>query len=221
MGTSDVGCAIKVSSGIRDQIALRETSVALAPEMADQYFRRGLQVAPDDPDLYSNMGTVSFFLGRFNEDVEYTQKAIALRPQKYEYWGNLADAYRMIAGQTDKARGAYRQAISLAEKLLAVNPSDSEVLSSLAQYHSRIGDAMAARKYLDRALQVNPNDVDNLRIACLVYLDAGQQQEAFKWLEKSVRAGYPREQVIANPELTSLRSEPEFQKLVNEAVSFK
>ena len=190
-------------------------------EMADQYFRRGLQVAPDDPDLYSNMGTVSFFLGRFKEDVEYTQKAIALRPQKYEYWGNLADAYRMIPGEADKAVPAYKQAVSLAEKLLVVNPSDIEVLSSLAQYHSRIGDAVAARKYLNRALQVNPNDVDNLRIACLVYLDAGQQQEAFKWLEKSVRAGYSREQLIANPDLTSLRSEPEFGRLVGEAVSIK
>jgi len=127
----------------------------------------------------------------------------------------------MIPGEADKAVPAYKQAVSLAEKLLVVNPSDIEVLSSLAQYHSRIGDAVAARKYLDRALQVNPNDVDNLRIACLVYLDSGQQQEAFKWLEKSVRAGYSREQLIANPELTSLRSEPEFGRLVGEAVSIK
>ena len=119
-------------------------------EMAEQYFRRGLQVVPDNPDLYSNMGTVSFFLGRFKEDVEYTQKAIALRPQKYDYWGNLADAYRMIAGNADKASMAYKQAIALAEKQLDVNPSDSDVLSSLALYHSRLGDANLAQQYLGR-----------------------------------------------------------------------
>ena len=117
-------------------------------EMAEQYFRRGLQVAPDDPDLYSNMGTVSFFLGRFEEDAQYTQKAIALRPQKYDYWGNLADAYRMIPGEADKASTTYKQAISLAEKQLKVNPSDTDVLSSLALYYSRIGDPMRARQYL-------------------------------------------------------------------------
>jgi len=190
-------------------------------EMAEAYFRRGLQVAPDDPDLYSNMGTVSFFLGRFKEDVEYTQKAIALRPQRYDYWGNLADAYRMIPGEADKASVAYRKAISLADKQLPVNPGDSYVLSSLAQYHSRIGDAVAAREYLDRALQASPNDVDNLRISCLVYLDAGQQQEALKWLEKAVHTGYPREQLTANPELAALRSQPKFMRLVGEAVSSK
>jgi tetratricopeptide (TPR) repeat protein/TolB-like protein len=190
-------------------------------EMAQQYFQLGLQVAPEDPDLYSNLGTVSFFLGRFKEDVEYTQKAIALRPQKYDYWGNLADAYRMIPGDAEKASTAYKQAIALAEKQLDINPNDSDVLSSLAQYHSRLGDANGARQYLGRALQLSPDNMDILRIACLVHLEAKEKQESLKWLEKSVRAGYSREQLVANPELASLRSEPEFSRLVKEAVSYK
>jgi tetratricopeptide (TPR) repeat protein/TolB-like protein len=190
-------------------------------EMAGQYFRRGLQISPDNPDLYSNMGTVSFFLGRFTEDVQYTQKAIAVQPQKYDYWGNLADAYRMITGAADNASMAYKKAISLATKLLVVNPSDSDVLSSLALYYSRIGDATKARQYLMRALQVSPDDVDILRIACLVHLETEEKQESLKWLEKAVHAGYPREQLVANPELASLRSEPAFNRLVGEAISFK
>jgi serine/threonine protein kinase/tetratricopeptide (TPR) repeat protein len=189
-------------------------------ELAENYFQSARQLAPD-ADLYSNIGAVSFFLGRFEEDVQYTQKAIALRPQKYDYWGNLADAYRMIPGDGDKASMAYRQAIFLAEKQLKVNPNDTDVFSSLAQYHSRIGDAVRARKYLDKALQASPNDVDNLRIACLVHLEAGEQQEALKWLEKAVHAGYPREQLVANPELASLRSAPEFARLMDKSVSFK
>ena len=190
-------------------------------EMAEEYFRRGLQVAPDDPDLYSNIGTVSFYLGHFEEDVQYMQKAIAQRPQKYDYWGNLADAYRMLPGEKEKAGAAYKQAISLGQKQLKVNATDTDVLSSLALYQSRLGDAVGARRYLMRALEGSPNDVDVLRIACLVHLEAGERQESLKWLEKSIRAGYPREQLISNPELASLRSEPEFSRLVGEAVSFK
>jgi tetratricopeptide (TPR) repeat protein len=190
-------------------------------EMAGQYFRRGLQISPDNPDLYSNMGTVSFFLGRFTEDVQYMQKAIAVQPQKYDYWGNLADAYRMIPGAADKASMAYKRAILLAEKLLLVNQNDSDVLSSLALYRSRLHDPVEAQKYLVRALRASPNDADTLRIACLVHLEAQERQESLKWLEQSVHAGYPREQLIANPELASLRSEPGFDRLVKEAVSFK
>jgi tetratricopeptide (TPR) repeat protein len=189
-------------------------------EMAEQYFRRGLQVVPDDPDLYSNIGTVSFFLGHFEEDVQFMQKAIALRPQKYDYWGNLADAYRMIPGKAGKAGMAYKHAISLAEQQLKVNPSDTDVLSSLALFYARSGDAVQARQYLMRSLQASPNDVDILRIACLVHLEAGEQQESLKWLEKAVHAGYSRQQLVANPELASLRSKPEFDHLVKESVSF-
>jgi Flp pilus assembly protein TadD len=115
----------------------------------------------------------------------------------------------------------YKQAISLADKQLKVNPRDADVLSSLALWHSRIGDAVEARRFLGAALQASPNDVDILRIACLVHLEAGEKKESIKWLEKAVRAGYPREQLAANPELASLRSEPEFGRLVAEAVSFK
>jgi serine/threonine protein kinase/tetratricopeptide (TPR) repeat protein len=190
-------------------------------ETAESYFRRGLKVAPDNPDLYANLGTVSFYLGRFDEDVQYTQEAIALRPEKYDYWGNLGDAHRMIPADSKKAGIAYDRAISLALKQLTVNPKDADVLSSLALYQSRIGDTRQAKKYLVKALEVDTNDADVFRIACLVHLEAGEQQESLKWLEKAVRAGYPREQLTANPELTSLRSLPEFAVLVQESVSFK
>jgi hypothetical protein len=70
-------------------------------------------------------------------------------------------------------------------------------------------------------LQENPNDVDILRIACLVHLETGNKQQALQWLEKSVRAGYPREQLVANPELASLRTSSDFDRLVKGSVSFK
>jgi serine/threonine-protein kinase len=190
-------------------------------ELAESYFQRGLQVAPNNADLLADAGTMSFFLGRFDEDVRYTKKAIDLYPQKYDYWGNLGDAFRIIPGKANEARMAYQQAVSLAEKQLTVNPGDSDVLSWLALWNSRLGESAKARKYLDAALRASPDDVDVLRIACLIHLEAGEQQEALKWLEKSVHAGYPREQLTANPELASLRSLPEFTRLVGQAVSFR
>jgi len=188
---------------------------------ADEYFRRGLQVAPDNADLYSNAGTVSFFLGRFDKDAAYCKKAIELSPQKYDYWGNLADAYRMIPGESGKSAAAYQQAIRLAEMQLKINPVDADVLSSLALYYARINDSARARSYLEKALKASPQDVDVLRIACLVHLDAGERQEALAWLQKAVSVGYPREQLLANPELKSLHSVPEFDRLAKEAKSYQ
>jgi serine/threonine protein kinase/tetratricopeptide (TPR) repeat protein len=188
-------------------------------EKADQYFRHGLQLAPDNPELNSNLGTVSFFLGNFAEDVTYCKKTIELRPQEYDYWGNLADAYRMIPEESSKAPEIYHKAIHLAEMQLKVNPKDADVLSSLALYYARTHDRARARKYLEKALKEKPDDVDVLRIACLVYLEEGDRQQAMLWLRRAVSVGYARDQLVANPELTSLHSDPQFAPVVKEAKS--
>jgi serine/threonine protein kinase/tetratricopeptide (TPR) repeat protein len=188
---------------------------------ANEYFQRGLQVAPDNADLYSNAGTVSFFLGRFEEDLANCQKAIELRPQKYDYWGNLGDAYRMIPTESGKAAEAYKQAIRLAEVQLKLNPRDADVLSSLAIYYARINNAGRAREYLERALTLDPGNVDILCNAALIHLAAGDREKSLQWLEKAVTAGYTKEQLLANPEYSSLHSDVEFGQLVKRAKSYQ
>jgi serine/threonine protein kinase/Flp pilus assembly protein TadD len=190
-------------------------------EQANEYFRRALKLAPDNDTVYSNLGTVSFFLGLFEEDAAYCRKAIELRPQDYAYRGDLADAYRMIPAESNKASAAYQEAIRLGETQLRVNPNDSVILSSLAQYYERTGDPKRARAYIERALKLDPTDVDILRIASLIELETGERQKALQWLEKAVSAGYTREQLLANPELTSLHSDPEFTRLVGQAKSYQ
>ncbi len=190
-------------------------------EQANEYFRRALRLAPDNDKLYSNLGTVSFFLGRFEEDAAYCRKALELRPQDYAYRGDLADAYRMIPAESGKATATYQEAIRLGETELRVNPNDSDVLSSLALYYERTGNLKRARAYIEKALKLNPTDVDILRIASLIELETGERQKALQWLRKAVSAGYTREQLLANPELTSLHSEPEFTRLVGQAKSYQ
>lgn len=188
---------------------------------ANEYFRRGLQVDPDNADILSNLGTVSFFLGFYDEDAKYNQRAVGLKPTKYDYWGNLADAYHMMPGHASDAAADYQQAIHLAEGQLTINPNDSDLLSSLAHYYSRTNDTPRARKYLEKALKASPQDVNVLLIACLIHLEAGDRREALQLLQKAVSAGYPREQLLANPELKSLRSDPEFERLAKEATSYQ
>jgi serine/threonine protein kinase/tetratricopeptide (TPR) repeat protein len=189
--------------------------------LANEYFRRGLEIAPENEDLLANIGTVSFYLGFFDEDVTYCKKTVKLKPQRYDYWGNLADAYHMIPGDASEAAAAYQQAIQLAEIQLKINPNDADVLSWLAHYYSRTNDPARARKYLDKALETDPQDVDVLLIACLLHLDAGERHEALLSLQKAVTAGYAREQLLANPELKSLHGDPQFERLAKEAKSYQ
>jgi len=188
---------------------------------AADYFQRGLELDPDNPDLYADAGTVNFFLRRYSEAARLTEKAVDLQPIDFVNRGNLADAYREIPGKQQKALQNYRQAIALAEDSLRVNPNDAATLSSLALYYARTGNLPASESTLARALKLDQDDVDVLQIACLVGLEAGDKHAALEWLEKAVRAGYPRGQLLANPELDRLRAEPQFASLAREAKSYE
>ena len=192
-------------------------------EKADEYWTRGLKATPnsDDAALYSNIGMVSFYLGRFDDSAAYFQRAVDLKPNTYIYRGNLADAYRMLPGDSAKAADSYGQAIQLAEGQLKINPNDLRALSSLALYLSRTKDAARAQTYLDKALKAAPHDSDVLLAACLVHLEAGQRREALSWLQKSVDAGYTKEQMLANPELAGLHSDPQFGRIAQQAKSYR
>jgi serine/threonine protein kinase/tetratricopeptide (TPR) repeat protein len=191
-------------------------------QKANEYWTRGLQATPneDDAALYSNIGMVSFYLGRFDDSAAYFQRAAELKPNVYAYRGNLADAYRMIPGDSAKAADSYQQAIQLAETHLKVNSNDANALSSLALYFARTHNGAQAQTYLDKALKADPADADILLTACLVHLEANERQQAFLWLEKAVQAGYTKEQLLANPELKSLYSDPQFEHLAKQAKSY-
>lgn len=190
-------------------------------QKALEFTRRGLEVDPQNADLYSNAGTANFFLRHYDADIADCKKAIEFVPANYGYWGNLGDAYSMIPGQSSQAADAYRRAIGFEESELKVNPNDADALSYLAHYYSRIHQPDVARKYLDKALKAAPRDVNILLIACLLEFEGGNRSQAFLYLEKAVSAGYPRQQLLANPDLDGLHSDPRFDQLAKQAKSFQ
>ncbi|MGH9431075.1 MAG: tetratricopeptide repeat protein, partial [Terriglobia bacterium] len=189
-------------------------------ETAASFFRRGLKVAPDDPDLNVELGTVLFFERNYEGDARLCERATALSPQKYEYWGNLADAYRMIPSDSAKAADAYRRAAELAREQLRLNPNEPRVVSYLALYSAREGNQAQALQHLAEALKGNSTNVEILYNACLIHLQAGEKQQALKWLAQAVRAGYPRG-LVADPQLDSLHSEPAFAALTQESRTYR
>jgi serine/threonine protein kinase/tetratricopeptide (TPR) repeat protein len=190
-------------------------------DLAEKYFRGGLRLTPDNPDLISDLGSVLFFQGRFEEDARLCERATQLNPQEYALWGNLGDAYRMIPTEVDKAPGAYRHALSLAHQQLALQPNDAGILADLALYSAHIGEHSHAGQYLALALKGGSKDVQIMYNACLVSLDADDKQKSLYYLKQAVQSGYPRGQLTADPQLQELRREPMFASLVSMAKTYR
>jgi len=178
------------------------------------YFQKSLQIQPDDK-TYSDLGTAYFYLKRYSDSVPMFEKAVQMNPNVEEFTGNLADAYRW-SGQREKANATYDKAIALAYKELAVNPRNSDTMGSLALYYAKKGMPSQALNFIQRARSINKEDVGLVYTAAVVEALADHPDNALGFLREAFKRGYSVTEASSDPELNSLRSRPEFAKLLAE-----
>ncbi|MCB1009573.1 MAG: tetratricopeptide repeat protein, partial [Acidobacteria bacterium] len=175
-------------------------------------YERSIAIRPT-PVALSNLGALQFALRRFGDAAETFRRATALQPTNATVWLNLGDALRWRGDADAEARDAYRRAISLAEDDLAVTPLDAERQSTLALALAWSGEIDAARERLARALELDGTNSYFLYQAGLIELAAGDTGAAIDRIEAAVRAGYPVESLVDDPQVDGLRSDPRFARI--------
>jgi eukaryotic-like serine/threonine-protein kinase len=174
-------------------------------------FRKAVDLKPKAL-FYSNLGNVYFFLGRYDEAANVFEKAVSMDADSDDFRVNLADAYRW-SGQKAKAATTYDQAISLAYKSIQVNPRNAGALGNLALCYAKKGENKQALGFIARARSVDPKDNALMYDEATIYVLAGRTPEALASLKEALRNGYSIQEARSDPELKSLRSLPEFNRL--------
>ena len=169
---------------------------------AAEAYRRSLAIEPAR-SAYSNLGTVHYFLGEFDEAVANYERATALAGQDQSLWGNLADAVWQIPGRREEAIGHYRQAIRLGLRELESRPTDGLLLAQLGYYYGRVGDAAASRGYLDQAAAKGA-DLYVQYYSAVAAADRGDLEKAREGALAAVQLGYPETLLQADPSLAAL-----------------
>ncbi len=178
-------------------------------------FDKAIALQPD-PQYYSNLGVADFFIGRYSDAAAQFTKAVAMRPKSALFHWNLGDAYRW-SKQPDKAAEHYREAIALAFKALEVNPKNDRALGILAICYAKTNDDANARRRIEEARQLKPNDEDLMYKEATIHAVAGRVPEALASLDNALRHGHSLDEAKADPELQAVRERPEFSKIEQEA----
>ena len=188
---------------------------------AISHLQRAIEIAPN-ASLYTNLGTILFFQGRYAEANAAFEHAIAAAGREGTgtgtnnalLWANLGDSFRFLPGRENDARLAFRRAAQLASAEAKSNPGDMGFRSRLALYLAKAGDAAAARRELEAVL-AHPNLEVAARLrALLAYEVLGDRAAALAVLAGALRAGLPVAEVEREPELTALRADPGYHRLV-------
>ncbi|MEE4146660.1 MAG: tetratricopeptide repeat protein, partial [Halieaceae bacterium] len=179
---------------------------------AAQHWQQSLELAPSS-DAYSNVATSLYLEGQYRQAAELYHKAVEFAPDDCELWGNLGDTYSQLPDGADLASAMYQNAIQLAEKRLQINASDSRTLALMGHYQAKTGGREQALSYIDRALDLAPNDMSVTYYSATALAELGELERSFDMLERALSLGYPWEVASADGNLKTLRSLPRYNNL--------
>lgn len=171
-------------------------------------FENAIEIRPTTT-AYSNLGLMHYYLGNLDQAIVAHRGAVDLEPNDHVTRSNFGDAL-WVAGRADEARYEFETAGSLARAALLVNPNDPYTMMDLAWISSMLNDHAEARRLMDAALTLAPDDPYTHYYNALVLLRTDNAEAALEALAIAADSGYSRRNLAVDPQLASLRNEPQF-----------
>jgi TolB-like protein/Flp pilus assembly protein TadD len=212
---------------MKNALQAAERAVQLAPNQADGYTARGylrfnyswdwsgaqsdlekaLAIDPANSTLQRRYGLLLANLGRLDEGISFTRKAIDLDPLAVASWGNLA-GFLMRRGEFDGARQAAGRALEIQEdsayvlfslgstQLLEGNAQealgsfrpikDEDLqLCGIALAEHTLGHARESQRALEDLIAQDASHA--AAQVAEVYAWRGEKDKAFEWLDRALR----------------------------------
>ncbi len=177
---------------------------------AIKFSEQAISIKPSDR-AYSNLGTMYFSKGEYENAKNNYLKAIELNGNFYIHWGNLADNYKLI-GDHQASFNAYKEAVKISREMLVINPNDTKVKVDLSYYLSNIKSDKEALK-LASQINLDSTGLENFIIA-LTYDQLGKVDLAIQHLNWALDKKYPLEEIETTPFLENSKSTEDFKKLL-------
>jgi len=84
-------------------------------------------------------------------------------------------------------RRKLKRAISLFERVLALNPDNWSAMWLIGKVHQRLGDFATALSWFERSYQVNPSQPDVAREAAMCAMDIGRHDAAIVFAHRATQ----------------------------------
>lgn len=141
-------------------------------------YQQAIQLQPNTPDLYFNLGIAQTNCNQLELAVIAYQKAIKLNPHFFEAFGNLGTLFQRL-GQLETAVSHYQEG-------LRINPQDARGHFNLGTALRDQGNLAAAVESYTRAISIFPNYTDAYNNLGETLRDQGDMDAAVKQYQKAL-----------------------------------
>jgi len=223
---------------IDDGFAAANAALAIDPTIAEAHLpmfkrlqeRRQPDAAAAKMEIAIELGADSwsvnkeagrFFLSRRDvpSATSHYEKAVELMETDFHAWAMLATCYCAL-GEQAKLREAGKRMVSESQKAVQQDPSNGAALGILAGGYAILGEAEKAREWIDRAILIDPDNL-NMRynFACILATALDDKEAALKMLESTISRSGVYQLMIAetDTDFDTIRDDPRFQKMIANA----
>ena len=216
-----------------EALAAAKRALELAPDLAEAHVARAntLSLAGDDagavaaferatelnPELYEAhyyFGRHCYARGQYARALEEFDAAHRVRPDEFQALSLAANTADSLG---DKTRGNALTRIALPAALaeIAADPENGRALYLAAGMQVRLDDSAGARRSIEAALRLQPEDFGTLYNAACTYTHLGENERALDLLERAIATGGGfREWLERDSDLDSLREQPRFHDIL-------
>jgi TolB-like protein/Flp pilus assembly protein TadD len=181
---------------------------------AERELNKAIELKPTLYEAYYYFARTRFHQGDMDAAADWFAKAAEVNPDDYQ---SRLLRVQILRGQDqmDEARAEAHEAIKVVEKHLEWHPDDVRALHLGAGSLVLLGEEERADRWLQRALQVDPEDPIVLYNVACNYATMGRTEGALDYLEHVVRHGTVSPDWMRNDsDLESLHGHPRYEALL-------
>lgn len=147
--------------------------------LAEQIFRKVLEVDPDNSDIIHYLGIIAYQTGDPEKAIQLFKQSIRIKDDVAEVHNNLGIVYRNNQ-ELEKAIACY-------EKAIALKPEYADAIINCGYAFQLVGRLKDALSLYNRAVELEPNQAGLHNNRGSVYREMGQLEEAMADYQKSIQ----------------------------------
>ena len=185
-------------------------------DQAVRFARMAIDRKADCEGAYNILGRALFASDRTEEAAALIERALEANGDDYNVYVPYGNVLRRLGRAKSEEYQALRtRMMGVLEKQMETVPDDVRARILLANLYAEFNRGDDAIRQVETAVTLRPGDANVLYNAACCYAILDQKPEAMETLQKAFDAGYGnREWVARDPDFSSLKDDPEFQRLI-------
>jgi adenylate cyclase len=177
-----------------------------------------IRLGPDSWEVNKEAGRYYLMKRDVPTATRHYEKAAELMESDFHAWAMLSTCYKAL-GETAKLRESAKHMVSESQLAVQQDPSNGAALGILAGGYAILGEKEKTREWIDRAMLVDPDNL-NMRynFACVLAI-MGDREAALKMLQStlSLAGAYQVRIAETDTDFDTIRDDPRFQKMLSSA----